>query len=109
MKDIGNGKKKYLLKYFDGQFMTAEDQRIRSAIPFIERRLEYSMPIDTIDVPDVLALIDYIKVNPNRSCSAEEVRSIVEAVKSFLLEGIENMEHHQRFISERGRNDAKGS
>lgn len=104
-----NGRPKYLLKWFDDQFLEVTETKIRNALPYISKRIAYNMPIDTIDVADVLALIAYIKVNPDRSCSAEEVRQIVEAVKSFLIEGVQNMEHHQRFLSERGTNDEEGS
>ena len=95
------GKRRLLLPYFDGQYQKIHQDQIVSALPYIQRRLQYSIGIDTVDVEDVKKLIRYINVNVSRPCQPEEVRGLVEQIKAFLTESVDNMPHHERYLSER--------
>lgn len=90
-----------------GQYMIVTERRESSALPFIKKRIEYQLPIETIDVDEILKVISYIRVNPNRDCTPEEVRMMVEQIKALLIDAVTKMKHHQRYMSERegGRND----
>lgn len=95
----------------DGKYLIVTEQRDSSALPFIHRRIGYNMPIETIDVADVLKVIQYIRVNPNRACSPEEVRAMVEQIKALLTDAVMKMKHHERYLDgrERGTHDTKGT
>ena len=95
---------------FGNRIITIRESKERDALPYINKRFEYYLPIETIDVEDVLKVIQYIRVNPNRSCSPEEVRQIVEQIKKLLTEAVLNMDHHKRYLNKRGiDNDTEGS
>lgn len=90
--------KKLLIPYLDGQWLSVRQLGDRCALDEINKRIEYWISIDTVDVKDVLALVDYIKINVNRDCTPEEVRGIVDSMKNFLVESLKKMKHHQRHI-----------
>lgn len=99
-------RKKYIFRYFEGKYLEVEERRIRNALPYIQDRIKYFMPIETIDVEEMLKVIRYVRVRPNRPCSPEEVTALVEQIKAMLTEAVNNMEHHERFLSDKGaRND----
>ncbi len=92
------------------RLLTVTDQTDRSALPYINKRIEYFLPIETIDVEEVLKVIQYIRVNPTRACSPEEVRQIVEQIKALLTDAVMNIEHHKRYLNKRGSdNDTEGT
>lgn len=92
------------------RLLTVTEQTDRSALPYINKRIEYFMPIETIDVEEVLKVIQYIRVNPTRACSPEEVRQIVEQIKALLTDAVMNIEHHKRYLNRRGAdNDTEGT
>lgn len=92
------------------RLLTVTEQTDRSALPYINKRIEYFMPIETIDVEEVLKVIQYIRVNPTRACSPEEVRQIVEQIKALLTDAVMNIEHHKRYLNRRGSdNDTEGT
>ena len=106
----GDGTRRYLFPLFDGKYLEVKDKKVTSALPYIERRIGYFMPIDTIDVGEMLKVISFVRVNPNRACSPEEVVQIVESIKSLLVDAIGHMPKHQRFLNEKGGcHDEKGS
>ncbi len=95
---------------FGNRIMTIRESKERDALPYINKRFEYYLPIETIDVEDVLKVIQYIRVNPNRSCSPEEVSQIVEQIKKLLTDAVLSMDHHKRYLNKRGiDNDTEGS
>lgn len=94
--------RKYLFKRLDGQWEEIKQYKILSACPYINERIGYFMPIDTVDVEEVKKLVRYVGVRVNRACSPEEVNKLVEQIKGFLLESLEHMEHHERYMYERG-------
>lgn len=92
------------------RLLTVTEQADQSALPYINKRIEYFMPIETIDVEEVLKVIQYIRVNPTRACSPEEVRQIVEQIKALLTDAVMNIEHHKRYLNKRGSdNDTEGT
>ena len=92
------------------RLLTVTEQTDRSALPYINKRIEYFLPIETIDVEEVLKVIQYIRVNPTRACSPEEVRQIVEQINALLTDAVMNIEHHKRYLNRRGSdNDTKGT
>lgn len=92
------------------RLLTVTEQTDRSALPYINKRIEYFLPIETIDVEEVLKVIQYIRVNPTRACSPEEVRQIVEQIKALLTDAVMNIEHHKRYLNRRGSdNDTEGT
>ena len=107
-----DGTRRYLFPLMDGRFMEVKDKKVTCALPYIERRIEYYMPIDTIDVDEMLKVISFIRVNPSRDCSPQEVLQIVESIKGLLVDAIAHMPKHQRYLYERGNgenNDEEGS
>ena len=92
------------------RLLTVTEQTDKSALPYINKRIEYFMPIETIDVEEVLKVIQYIRVNPTRACSPEEVYQIVEQIKALLTDAVNNIEHHKRYLNRRGSdNDTEGT
>ena len=100
---------KTIYPFFDGKYMVVTEQRDDSALPFIHRRIAYHIPIETIDVEEMLKVINYIRVKPNRNCTPEEVCQMVEQIKALLTEAVMKMQHHERYMYERegGHNDTK--
>ena len=95
---------------FGDRLITIRESKDKSALPYINNRFQYDLPIETIDVEDVLKVIQYIRVNPNRSCSPEEVHAIVEQIKKLLTDAVMKMEHHKRYLNKRGTdNDTEGT
>lgn len=94
--------KRYLFPLPDGRFLEVYQNKITSAIPFIEKRLSYSIPVDCVDVDEVKKVISYIRVNVNRDCTADEVNGIVNSIKKLMLDALEAMPKHERYISGKG-------
>ena len=90
--------KKLLIPYLDGQWLAIRRLGDNCGLNEINKRIEYWIPIDTVDVKAVMDLIDFIHINVNRDCTPEEVRNIVESMKSFLKESIEKMPHNERHM-----------
>lgn len=95
--------KKYLFPLANGKFLEVQQRKITNAMPFIQDRIEYYLPIETVDVEDVRDVIRFIRVNVNRSCSAEEVNRLVEQIKALMLDALDNMEKHDRYMYENFR------
>jgi len=101
-----DGTRRFLFPWFDGKYIEIKDKKVTNALPYIERRIGYYMPIDTIDVEEMLKIISFVRVNPNRDCTPAEVVQIVESIKTLLVDAIAHMPKHQRYLSEKGgRND----
>lgn len=90
--------KQMLIPYFDGKYLLVKQKGERFALNEINKRIEYYLPIETVDVRDISKVIDYIRVNVNRPCSPEEVRGIVESIKDLLRDALENMPKHERYM-----------
>ena len=88
------------------RILTVTEKKDQSALPYLDKRFEYFLPVETVDVDEVLQLIEYIRVNPNRACSPEEVCGIVEQIKAFLKEAVSEMPHHKRYNNDRGQNNS---
>ncbi|MBR6507463.1 MAG: hypothetical protein IKT37_07690 [Clostridia bacterium] len=103
--------KKYIFPLLDGRYLEVHQRKIQNALPYINERIEYYMPIETVDVEDVKKVINYIRVNVNRDCTSAEVNGLVVQIKDLLIDALEHMEKHERYMyEERGTgsdNDTK--
>ena len=90
--------KKFLVKGIDGQWLSIRQNGERFGLNEVTKRIQYYVPIDTVDVKAVMDLIDFIRINVNRDCNPEEVHNIVESMKKFLKESIEKMQHYKRYM-----------
>lgn len=92
--------KKYLFPLANGKFLEVQQRKIQNAMPYIQEKIEYYLPIETVDVEDVRDVIRYIRVNVNRPCSAEEVNGLVKQIKALMLDALDHMEKHDRYLYE---------
>ena len=103
--------KKTIYPFFGGKFMIITEQKEDSANPFILKRIAYHMPIETVDVEEVLKVIRFIRVKPNRDCTPDEVCQMVEQIKALMTEAVMKMKHHERYLYEQegGQDDKEGT
>ena len=83
--------KKYLFPLADGRFLEVKQNKIDNALPYIERRLEYFLPVECVEKNEIIKVIHYIRVNVNRDCRKEEVNGLVEQIKQLLLDTLDHM------------------
>lgn len=83
--------KKYLFPLADGRFLEVKQSKIDNALPYIERRLEYFLPVECVEKNEIIKVIHYIRVNVNRDCRKEEVNGLVEQIKKLLLDTLDHM------------------
>lgn len=95
--------KRYLFPLPDGRFLEVKQNKIDSALPYINKRFEALLPTYVVDVDEVKNLVNYIRVNVNRDCTKEEVNGIVGQIRGLLLEALDNMEQYE--IVKKGRKD----
>lgn len=94
--------KKYLFPTLNGKWEMVYQPKIQNALPYIEARIKYFMPVELIDVEEIQRVIDYVHVNVNRDCSPEEVHQLVEQIKNLFRDAVDNMPHYERPYKERG-------
>lgn len=95
--------KRYLFPLPDGRFLEVKQNKIDSALPYINKRFEALLPTYVVDVDEVKNLVNYIRVNVNRDCTKEEVNGLVGQIRGLLLEALDNMEQYE--IVKKGRED----
>ena len=78
------------------KYMEVTENKEKNALPFIEKRIEYFLPIETVDVEDVRNLLRYINVKVNRDCTKEEVQAIIGQIRAFLAEALDQLPKHER-------------
>lgn len=83
--------KKYLFPLADGRFLEVKQNKIDNALPYIERRLEYFLPVECVEKNEIIKVVHYIRVNVNRDCRKEEVNGLVEQIKQLLLDTLDHM------------------
>ena len=83
--------KRYLFPLADGRFLEVKQNKIDNALPYIERRLEYFLPVECEEKNEIIKVIHYIRVNVNRDCRKEEVNGLVEQIKQLLLDTLDHM------------------
>lgn len=93
--------KRYLFPLPDGRFLEVKQNKIDSALPYINKRFEALLPTYVVNVDEVKNLVNYIRVNVNRDCTKEEVNGIVGQIRGLLLEALDNMEQYE--IVKKGR------
>ena len=87
--------KRYLFPLPDGRFLEVKQNKIDSALPYINKRFEALLPTYVVNVDEVKNLVNYIRVNVNRDCTKEEVNGIVGQIRGLLLEALDNMEQYE--------------
>lgn len=95
--------KRYLFPLPDGRFLEVKQNKIDSALPYINKRFEALLPTYVVNVDEVKNLVNYIRVNVNRDCTKEEVNGLVGQIRGLLLEALDNMEQYE--IVKKGRKD----
>ena len=95
--------KRYLFPLPDGRFLEVKQNKIDSALPYINKRFEALLPTYVVNVDEVKNLVNYIRVNVNRDCTKEEVNGLVGQIRGLLLEALDNMEQYE--IVKKGRED----
>jgi len=93
--------KRYLFPLPDGRFLEVKQNKIDSALPYINKRFEALLPTYVVNVDEVKNLVNYIKVNVNRDCTKEEVNGLVEQIRGLMLEALDNMTQYE--IVKKGR------
>lgn len=94
--------KRYLLPYFDGQYLDVKQNKITSALPYISARIYHSMPLVLVDIDEIRRVVDYIHVKVSRDCTPEEVTQLIESVKTLMRDALDGMPHYERPAEERG-------
>lgn len=93
--------KRYLFPLPDGRFLEVKQNKIDSALPYIDKRFEALLPTYVVNVDEVKNLVNYIRVNVNRDCTKEEVNGLIGQIRGLLLEALDNMEQYE--IVKKGR------
>jgi len=83
--------KRYLFPLADGRFLEVKQNKIDNALPYIERRLEWFLPVECVEKDEIKKVINYIRVNVNRDCRKEEVNGLVAQIKQLLLDTLDHM------------------
>lgn len=90
--------KRYLIPLPNGKFLDVKRNVVDNALPYINRRLEYFLPIECVDKKEIQKVIGYIRVNVNRDCTKDEVNGLVASIKNLLLEALDNMPTYERHM-----------
>ena len=90
--------KKYLFPLADGRFLEVKQNKIDNALPYVEKRLAYWLPIECVDKDEIKKVISYIRVNVNRDCTKDEVNGLVASIKNLLLEALDHMQTYERHM-----------
>lgn len=90
--------KKYLFPLADGRFLEVKQNKIDNALPYVEKRLSYWLPIECVDKDEIKKVISYIRVNVNRDCTKDEVNGLVASIKNLLLEALDHMQTYERHM-----------
>ena len=91
-------RKKMIIPYLDGKYMIVHQKGERFAMEEINKRIEYYLPIETVDVEEVRKIVNYIRVNVSRDCTAQEVNGLVESIKNLLRDALDHMPKHERYL-----------
>ena len=75
----------------DGQMYRAEQRGENSALPFIQKRMEYYMPKETVVLSEVEQIIKDFKINYYRNITPQESKEIFEIAKTKIIEKLEEL------------------
>ena len=93
------GQKTYY-PYPGGKYIEITENKEKNALPYIEKRIEYLLPVETVDVEEVRKLLQYINVKVNRDCTKEEVQMIVGQIRAFLADALDQLPKYERHRNE---------
>ena len=78
----------------DGKIYRAQQQGEDNALPFIQKRIEFYMPIETVKVEDITKLINDVHVDFKRDITKEEAKQIIEVIKHTLIDEVDKMKKY---------------
>lgn len=76
----------------DGKEYEVGQRRIESGFPYIEKRIKYCMPKETVEVEKLKALVESIAVDVQRNITPDEANTMVSTIKNYILQELENAE-----------------
>ena len=81
-------------KYVDLDGEEKEHRQLgeNSALSFIEKRIEYWMPKETIEADKLKATVASIDVDVQRNITPEEANQMVKTIKDFIISEIDGAE-----------------
>ena len=85
-----------IFRYKDhqGDWCEARVNKIDNAMPYIERRIERNMPVETVDAQKLKANIASLNINCSRALSAKEANLLVLSIKQLVLQEIDKAERY---------------
>ena len=86
--------KKFRYTDFDGKTYERVIKCEFSALPYIQKRIEHSMPVETINSDKLRATVNSIAVDVQRNLTPAEVQQMLDAIKQFLLQEIDDAEKY---------------
>ena len=91
----------------NGKLFVFTKNHERSALKHIQKRIEYWMPIETVDVEEMKKVINGIHVVIAESATPEEVGTIINEMKAFLIGAIDKMPKHERYLCKKEGDERK--
>ena len=91
--------KKLIFKDLDGDLCEADVNGIDTALPFIQKRIERNMPVETVDSEKLKKHIESMNINCTRALSAKEANVLVATIKRYVINEINKAE---KFYVKRG-------
>lgn len=76
----------------DGKTYEVGIKGIDSALPFIQKRFERWMPVETVETEKLKKTVEGIAVDIQRPLQPAEAYKMVETIKGFILQEIDNAE-----------------
>lgn len=86
--------KKFIYKDHQGDWCEAKINGINNAMPYIERRIERSMPVETIEVAKIRELVSSMKVTCHRDLTKEEANKLVTTILGYIIGQIDKADKY---------------
>ena len=86
--------KKFIFKDRDGDWCEAKINGINNAMPYIERRIERSMPVETIEVSKIKELVSSMNVTCHRDLTKEEANKLVTTILGYIIGQIDKADKY---------------
>lgn len=85
----------------DGNKYELSQNRIDSALSYIQKRIEYYMPIDVIEAEKLKKTVEQIAIKCTENITPEEAMALVETIKRFVISEIDNAQHYEHYLYDR--------
>lgn len=83
---------KFRYQELNGKTYEQKVLKEESAFPFIEKRIERAMPIETVEADAIKKTVSGIAIDCQRSITPEEAYGMVDTIKNFIISEIDNAE-----------------